>query len=406
MEMEWKDIPTIQWYGERGIVNAIVTHIGRQSTEDARLSAIKSFLGAIIWAKGKGPDWIDSISDFKMVVELGLSQFGDPDLIIICKTKKNGEDKTYCFFVEAKAVPYRKSKMSNKEGMGKGKYGFNSSINGQLSLKYRFAIALNNWDENVCEENNRKSLSEPKEMGSLYKEELKDNIDRRKIAKKKILDNILEPLGLNNLDAENFYFVAWTWDNDEHIFFKDKEVWNSNGFPLFLKTDPSKMEMRLGWLGYKNLEERLELESSKEYMAARITMKDNNEPDKDNEYYTADKVSLQKWKVFNDNIASLSDNIYAEFEKDKEVTTEKLDGSYSIKYNGRTVAKIIPQHEYTFVGFRLGLDDIVWPKTSYDEHESAVINIHGVFFKGIKFFPNKANIEKVKIFINDCLDDV
>lgn len=396
--MDWEEIPTIQWYGERGIVNAVVTHIGGQSTEDARLSAIKSFLGAIIWAKGNGPDWIGKISDFKMVVELGLSQFGDPDLIIICKVEDN--DKPYCFFVEAKAVPYITSMYDNKDGIPEK--GFNSSINGQLSLKYRFAIALNNWEKNY---NN--GLSEPKNMFSLYQdseEGLNDNKKHpRKIDKEKILKNILKPLGLKNLDDKRFYFVAWTWDNDEHIFFKDKEVMNANGFPLFLNTDPDEIKMRLGWLGYETLEARLKLDSSNEYMAARKTMIDNDKPDKDNECYKVVKVSLQKLGTFNNDITSLSEKIYDEF-KNKKVTIEKLEGSYSIKYNDEIVAKIILQPKFTFVGFRLGLDDVVWSKTSYDGLDSAVIKIKKVFFKGVKVYPHNTNMKKVEIFINDYLE--
>ena len=80
----WNDIPNIQWYGERGIVNAVVTFISHGDHE-GRLERLKKFLKAIKWGNNNEQSWICEILDFKIVVELGLADFGNPDLIIVCK---------------------------------------------------------------------------------------------------------------------------------------------------------------------------------------------------------------------------------------------------------------------------------------------------------------------------------
>ena len=92
--MKWEDIPNIQWYGERGIVNAVVTYINQNQKD--RIDRLKKFLGAIEWWGNKAKnDWISKINEkteFKIVVELGLSDFGSPDLIIVCMVN----NEKYC----------------------------------------------------------------------------------------------------------------------------------------------------------------------------------------------------------------------------------------------------------------------------------------------------------------------
>ena len=391
--MDWKDIPNTQWYGERGIVNAVVTYINHKN----RLERLKKFLKAIKWGSNNKPGWICDVSDFKIIVELGLSEFGDPDLIIVCEVKNEGR---YCVFIEAKVCQYEKSMCNNEEGMKKKR--FNSSINGQLSLKYRFATALNNWNEN-----DNQALSEPEYIYQSYKKDLNDDsrCSPRKIVKPKIINNILEPLGLRNLDKDRFYFVAWTWDNDDHVFFNDQEIDDNKGMPLFCGTDSANIKMRLGWLGYKNLEDALGLDCYDEYMTARKTMIDTNEPDNNNEYYIANRIEHKNLKDFDGDIINLSNKIATIFEGNTALKTEKLDGSYSITYKNRVVAKIIPQNEYSFVGFRMYLKEILWTRKSSYKHKLTVIKLKGEFYEGIKIMINEPDIkmEDVTIFINECI---
>lgn len=83
----------ILFYGERGIVNGIILDI-KDSIE-----AQKAFLRAIKFADGNRPNWIENLSTMDFIVEPSLSEFGNPDLIIIASET----DKTqHVIFLEAK----------------------------------------------------------------------------------------------------------------------------------------------------------------------------------------------------------------------------------------------------------------------------------------------------------------
>ena len=163
-------------------------------------NGVVRLLEAIKWATETNQNWIEKISDARIIVELGLGQFGDPDLIFICKT---GEDSVHCVFVEAKARTYLESAIDNEFGIKKP--GFNSSINGQLSLKYRFAKALKNWNGNAD------IVSEPNAICEQYRVQLKDGIGTpRKLVKRGILEGIIKPLGMHRVSEEDFHYVALT----------------------------------------------------------------------------------------------------------------------------------------------------------------------------------------------------
>lgn len=108
------------WYGERGIVNALVIRIASLG-----VNGVRKLFSCIQWANVENNRWIDGIKSVRMVVEVGLGQFGDPDLIVVCTTT---DGTRYTVFIEAKAVPYFYS----------SEQGGRSRIHRQLSLKYRF----------------------------------------------------------------------------------------------------------------------------------------------------------------------------------------------------------------------------------------------------------------------------
>ena len=121
----------ICFYGERGIVNGLVLDIW----ED--LNLIRSVLQTIDWCKPSEHGWIDNLTRAVFLVEPGFYQFGQPDLLTICDI---GDGSKRWLFIEVKSTPYHASSMSNQKGMTVN--GYNSSINGQLSLDYRLALAL------------------------------------------------------------------------------------------------------------------------------------------------------------------------------------------------------------------------------------------------------------------------
>jgi hypothetical protein len=95
------------WYGERGVVNAAVTHLVEHN-------AAAQFLRCVQWADGSSPAWPEKITDVKFVVEVGLAEFANPDLILVCES--SADPRPFCLFLEAKVVPYSASAVSNKEG--------------------------------------------------------------------------------------------------------------------------------------------------------------------------------------------------------------------------------------------------------------------------------------------------
>jgi hypothetical protein len=79
--MKNKQLPELIWYGERGIINSIVTHVHQSIA--GFVEEVKKLIGAIQWADEKPADWPIGITSAHAIVELGFGQFGDPDLIFI-----------------------------------------------------------------------------------------------------------------------------------------------------------------------------------------------------------------------------------------------------------------------------------------------------------------------------------
>ena len=225
---------TLYWYGERGIVNALVTRV-----ESLGIEGVKQLLGCVQWANPEHNQWISRITSATLVVEIGLAHFGDPDLIVVCRTE---DGEPFGVFLEAKVVPYRYS----------ADQGGPSRIQRQLTLKYRFAKALK------ASRNNR--IIETPEFHAHYRrgaegsDQADSCADPRQLAKPSVLA-ILREAGLYDVPSENFRFVAWTWDRQP--FFNSPDFSKSSFRPLFLKDDGTEdWELslkKLGWLGYQEL---------------------------------------------------------------------------------------------------------------------------------------------------------
>jgi hypothetical protein len=236
----------IVWYGERGIINSLVLAL-----KNAGIEAVKELLRTVKWANDASPDWIARVADAKLIVEIGASQFGDPDLIIVCGA---GDQQPYAVFLEAKVAGYVDSAMSIADGIRKN---FNSSINGQLSLKYRLAHALRHWQGGL------RTVCELKQVAEAYQQAPSDGglgdpqPTPRRLAKPEVL-RILDESGLAGLDFDRCYFVALTRDR-QTIF---SPAFGTSEFrPFFLDEagretwgDP-EMLARIGWLGYSAIGE-------------------------------------------------------------------------------------------------------------------------------------------------------
>lgn len=186
----------IRFYGERGIVIGLLLDI----KDDLDLQ--KCVLRSIVWCEQQSDGWMDKVQDAVFLIEPGFGEFGQPDLIITCHLQ---DDSRRFVIVEAKATFYSASAMSNDQGM-KAK-GYNSSINGQLSLDYRLALALQDYD-------GERSIQEPLKIFRQYEKQLGDPKARpRRAAKPQLMSEIVEPY-LRGLRLQDTFFVAMTRDVD------------------------------------------------------------------------------------------------------------------------------------------------------------------------------------------------
>jgi hypothetical protein len=321
-------------------------------------------------------EWIDSINSAHAIVELGFGQFGDPDLIVVCDSSTG---QKYVIFIEAKAKTYRDSKKRNQDP-GMNAQGFNSSINGQLSLKYRFAQAIIAANEGLTE-----WVEEPSELWRRYAaDQLKDPItEPRRLKKGYIISKILKPLMSGIKSNESFRYVALTWDSEDMAFFRDDEI-TDDFLPKFL--DPAdghnlfqEMQSQIGWIGYRNLEEALGLNENSSYQLAFETMLSSKEPSK--KYY--DRKSKQAIENLPENIKALIQELKIFF---NPYRVDPGAGSHSVKdVANSTVAKIIPRRTKVFVGFRVdeANENMIAEKIDRETAgNSARISIRGVEFMG------------------------
>jgi hypothetical protein len=395
--MECGQLPNLIWYGERGIVNSIVAQMGR--SEVGFVNEVKKFLGAVQWADGNPAGWIDQVDSAHAIVELGCGQFGDPDLIIVCD-ECGGEKRVV--FVEAKATTYRESMMLNRDP-GMKSAGYNSSINGQLTLKYRLAEAVV-----AANKNDTEWLIEPRAVWKAYCDDmLKDPIlAPRRLKKEKILNDILRPLMSDIRSRASFSYIALTWDTKDKHFFRDEEV-TDEYLPRFLDAGGggdlfSEMASQIGCLGYRQLKEALDLDGNNSFQLAFETMCHQIEPDCD--YYS--RKSRHALECLPEAVKSLADEISELFDKGRVVLGA---GSYSVKDGaGRIIGKIIPRRSNVFLGFRADKETDVRLRERIDRvtmGKGATVRAHGANFIGydIRLIEKRQDMEIARKLVGETL---
>jgi|GEM_PF-3445464 len=357
----------IIWYGERGVVNSLANDI-----QQGGIEAVKALLSTIRWCSGAQPTWIDQIQKTSFIVEIGLNDFGNPDLILVCYTD---DSNPYVIFLEAKVITYLLSAMSNEKGMDKS---FNSSINGQLSLKYRFAKTLQLWN------GSNEGIVESNEIFQAYKRSPKDgglddtNTTPRKLKKAEVL-KILRENNLQELPVENSYYVALTWDKNP--FFTVPELNHSNFRPLFLLEDGSEIwnesSSRVGWLGYGEIEDSQNLKKflGKEYEDALSSMVPSSIPrtvaqSKANNFpkVTTYRIKEKSNPEIIQTLASIEDLAKKCFGI-QSVSSGK--GSSSVKLFNKVLIKLYPQepgsNEKLFIGISTSLGRPNWGNFQFKE---------------------------------------
>lgn len=235
----------VVWYGERGIVNALVTELA--SRKELAGEVQRLLAKGVCWAGGDVPQWLKDVSEVTFIVEVGMAQFGNPDLIVICRTRSDPSPQVV--FVEAKVIPYLASAMSNETGMSSR--GYNSSINGQLVLRHRLSHALAAYQEG-------KGLVEPDGLFAAYRRTLGDTCGLpRRLGKPNVLAMAREH-GLLGIAADRCHFVAWTWDRVP-FFAPTEGVTDADLLPAFLTGEGNhaweEVKNRVGWIGFQRVQE-------------------------------------------------------------------------------------------------------------------------------------------------------
>ncbi|MFH1530439.1 MAG: hypothetical protein ABIK09_06875 [Pseudomonadota bacterium] len=350
-------------YSERGLVNALVGYLRKD------LSRVRQFLKQIVFFIGGGgtpamDSLIADLEDYAFIVEPGFSQFGDPDLILVCC--RTEDPKPWLVFVEAKVKDYLDSaKRPNgvecmKTTKGKGSTGYNSQIHGQLSLKYRLARALARF--NAGDE----TLIEGKGLYEAYKEHQGDRRAQgaRRLAKepniKHLVPQLLGPTESGD-DAllSRCFFVALT--TDEVFPFNHPDTMpEGKYFPSYLEPDtlnpPPLVHNALatshtGWVGWHGLigEEGLAgLKDDADFKPAWELVKIDWDLRRcEKAQGGGSSIRTQPIKQLRKKTRDLFTDICArvELEANKnapKLTMKEAKGSYSLIFRGRTIGKIIP----------------------------------------------------------------
>ena len=341
----------IVWYGERGIVNAIVFAI-----HEGGIEATQELLKAIAWAGNQQTDWIDDIVDASMIVEVGLSQFGDPDVILVCTTANHG---VRVVFIEAKVIPYLTSAMDIGPGM---RTKFNSSINGQITLKYRCAQALSNW-------NGSSPLLEPQSIFAAYLRSrgnggLNEPREKPRRLVKGTVCEILARHNMAGIASNQFYFVALTTDSESPFSVADFASWPYR--PLFLDATGAEIWEqvlpRIGWLGYDTLAglTTLNRHLGENYANAIIAMELTLATEEQNVPVEDLFPGLQTYDIAQKSTAEVRETMaviryIARKRFGERSTVVNKGGSISLKPYGKTLLKVFPYFRGTEEKILLGV---------------------------------------------------
>lgn len=227
-------IQNIIHYSERGVVNCIVSTI----SQNANLA--KKFVDSMVLLDDFDCPLVNShisFSEIRYLVEPSLSDFGNPDLVIIAKEEKLNQ--SHIFFVEAKIGTYIDSAFpidTTNRDLDKPK---TSCINIQLSLKHRFSNAL-------MDPNNIASFDEK----SHYVYDVNNNgepLSGRRLKK----DNLVRFWKSLIVPSPKFYYVALVNEDTRGI--------PSNSFPLVSTSSAGQarewgeMRSRFGIITYQKL---------------------------------------------------------------------------------------------------------------------------------------------------------
>ena len=312
---------SIHFYGERGLVNACLLDL-RQSN---RLPELLRSIGFLF----REPQHIDVPDDSNVVVivEAGFAEFGWPHARIVANTP---DHRRYVVFVEAKAGLY----LAEAQNYSIREPGFNSSINGQFTLRYRLVQALRGFNAN----NSR--LMEPVDVARVYGEANRP----RRLAKPENIAHIVRPhlldaeyLLVAPLMIEVMYGSTSKLENRTCCLSLLARLWQMRTVQRGLY-DPNLWQQHrpsFGWIGFRDIEQLVG--NGEFFQHLRHFLEAKRESQTGSETYSrCREVKTQNWNKFNQDSATiqLRDRLRSVIEDSGAVT----DGLF--KYNRETAVTV------------------------------------------------------------------
>lgn len=333
-------------YGERGLVNALVRHL------TANPAQVRKLLEACKWQGGETTQQrllalLDRADRHVFIVEPGFADFGAPDLILVlqCAAKTIGT-----VFVEAKVVAYVKSAMSNNRGMAEA--GFNSSINGQLSLRYRLARALA-----VYRSGSRQGMVEPVAVAARAHHAVQDGSRCRHLLKEANLKHLVDRFWHQSQRAEDFlrsvFYLALTHDCCNPLSADPTQrPWMPHYFEA-ADDEELRATEHTGWIGWTTIEQQEIVSDCPEYAATRplalVDIDVATAPPSLEGRTTS--LRLENWSSFSPTLRERAERICKAMKESAErkfdpaaVEEQSRHGSLTLTVEGRAVAKVIPRH--------------------------------------------------------------
>ena len=312
------------FYGERGIVNGLVLDIRKD------LELGKVFLKTIDWFGLGETNWTENLEDITFLVEPGFSKFGQPDLVLICRLRDGSKR---WLFIEVKAIPYQASAMKNSKGMSQK--GFNSSINGQLSLNYRLAMALERYSGELL-------LEESPETFHQYQKALSDyNKGPRRACKPEFIKGIIGP-HFKGLELDKCFFVVLSKDVGPNPMEKESE----DLLPLLLNGDGKntwgELSRNFGFLSLKRLDEDVLNFDGFFRRACCLHIGPWGKDPPLEDCVDRPLVKTANWKKFREDSVLLVDDLAGCIGKHIGSWGKSIrnNGSYSFKVKGKTIGKL------------------------------------------------------------------
>lgn len=356
---------SVLWYGERGVVNSLVIAI-----QAGGVSAVSALLKQVQWADQSQPAWLTAIASIAMIVEPGCSQFGNPDLILVLTTI---DSQRYVVYFEAKVITYAASAVPNSKGMNEKK--FNSAINGQLSLRYRMSLALAHW-------NGKTDLVEPTEIYNQYRRTdseggINEKLTKPRHLRKKSVLTLLRDAGVHGVPLTHFCFLAVTSDQQFHF----STNMPTEIRPLFLNHEGTdnwqQIAPRVGWLGFSGID----LTVLNEWLAASYrqalgTMlgsapKPSVSTPSTKSSGTTRLNRINSYNIEGKSSAAIKDQLVAVEAAARTLSSSwkviRKPGSTSIKWLGKTIAKVVPQGFKTSEFLMLGISAI-YERSAWNGH--------------------------------------